>query len=217
MPTSRAAMARSDGLLASRASHVGGTNGKLEEFARDPLGRLTSATTKLGGVAKRALAYAYDAAGNLKSKTSSVGDSQRYVISARICKRSTICNEAWANRVYDHVNRNDVPYSWDDEGTGDKDLLLGSQPIYHEEFPSLRRSVNTTREGHIFHPGEVTHEVLLGDDGYLQYVITGTGSGGNPSFQNAAEVLTFGRGAEGVLRRYGHPPRERGPPYPHGP
>ena len=64
---------RSDGLLASRASHVGGTNAKLEEFARDPLGRLTSATTKLGGVAKRALAYAYDAAGNLKSKTSSVG------------------------------------------------------------------------------------------------------------------------------------------------
>ncbi len=64
---------RSDGLLESRASHVGGNNARLEEFARDPLGRLTKATTKLGGVAKRTLAYAYDATGNLTKKTSSVG------------------------------------------------------------------------------------------------------------------------------------------------
>ena len=63
---------RSDGLLASRASHIGGNNARKEEFARDPLGRLTKATTKLGGAAKRTLAYAYDAAGNLKSRTSSV-------------------------------------------------------------------------------------------------------------------------------------------------
>ncbi|MCY3818279.1 MAG: Ig-like domain-containing protein [Gammaproteobacteria bacterium] len=63
---------RSDGLLASRASHIGGNNARKEEFARDPLGRLTTATTKLGGAAKRTLSYAYDEKGNLKSKTSSV-------------------------------------------------------------------------------------------------------------------------------------------------
>ena len=63
---------RSDGLLASRASHVGGNSAKLEEFDRDPLGRLTKAATKLGGVAKRTLTYSYDAKGNLKARTSSV-------------------------------------------------------------------------------------------------------------------------------------------------
>ena len=63
---------RSDGLLASRASHVGGNSAKLEEFDRDPLGRLTKAETKLGGVAKRTLSYTYDAKGNLKTRTSSV-------------------------------------------------------------------------------------------------------------------------------------------------
>ena len=63
---------RSDGLLASRASHVGGNSAKLEEFDRDPLGRLTKAATKLGGVAKRTLSYNYDARGNLTGKTSSV-------------------------------------------------------------------------------------------------------------------------------------------------
>ena len=63
---------RSDGLLASRASHVGGNSAKLEEFDRDPLGRLTEAATKLGGVAKRTLSYNYDAKGNLTKRTSSV-------------------------------------------------------------------------------------------------------------------------------------------------
>ena len=63
---------RSDGLLASRASHVGGNSAKLEEFDRDPLGRLTKAATKLGGVAKRTLSYTYDAKGNLKTRTGSV-------------------------------------------------------------------------------------------------------------------------------------------------
>ena len=48
---------RSDGLLASRASHIGGKNANLEEFYRDPLGRLTKAATKLGGVAKRTQTY----------------------------------------------------------------------------------------------------------------------------------------------------------------
>ena len=66
---------RSDGLLESRASHVGGTNAKLEEFAYDPLGRLKTATTKLNNsaTATRTLSQTYHANGNLKTKTSSVG------------------------------------------------------------------------------------------------------------------------------------------------
>ena len=142
-------------------------------------------------------------------ETSVDGDSHGYVIRARICKRSAVCNEAWADRVFDHVNRNDVPYSWDDLGSGRKDLFLGTQPIDHQEYPLLRRSVNTTLEGHRFHPGEVAHEVTFGQDGYLDYVIIGTGSDGSPRFTNAIGVLTFRPGAREVVRRFGHPPRER--------
>ncbi len=66
---------RSDGLLASRASHVGGNNARLENFAYDPLGRLKTSTTKLNNsaTATRTLSQTYDASGNLKTKTSSVG------------------------------------------------------------------------------------------------------------------------------------------------
>ena len=66
---------RSDGLLESRASHVGGNNAKLETFAYDPLGRLKTATTKLNNsaTATRTLSQTYHANGNLKTKTSSVG------------------------------------------------------------------------------------------------------------------------------------------------
>ncbi len=63
---------RSDGLLDSRASHVGGANAKKETFAYDPLGRLKTATTKLSNVTRRTLSHTYDAKGNLQTKTSSV-------------------------------------------------------------------------------------------------------------------------------------------------
>ena len=141
--------------------------------------------------------------------TSVEGDAHRYVIRARICKRSAVCNEAWADRVFGHVNRNDVPYSRDDLGDGQKNLLFGTQPIDHEEDPSLRRSINRTLEGHILHRGQVVHEVDFGQNGYLDYVIVGTGSDGSPRFANAVGVFTFRPGAREVLRRFGHPPRER--------
>ena len=66
---------RSDGLLESRASHVGGANAKKETFAYDPLGRLKTATTKLSNsaTATRTLSQTYHANGNLKTKTNSVG------------------------------------------------------------------------------------------------------------------------------------------------
>ena len=106
-------------------------------------------------------------------ETSVDGNSHRYVIRARICKRSADCNEAWADRVFDFVNRNDVPFSWDDLGSGRKSILLRTQPIDHAEDPSLRRSVNLTVQGHRFHQGQVVHQVTFGTDDYLDYVIIG--------------------------------------------
>ena len=75
---------RSDGLLESRASHVGGNNAKLETFAYDPLGRLKAATTKLNNsaTATRTLSQTYYANGNLKTKTSSVGADIGTTVSA---------------------------------------------------------------------------------------------------------------------------------------
>ena len=73
---------RSDGLLESRASHIGGNNAKLETFAYDPLGRLATATTKLGDVTRRTLSQTYDDKGNLKTKTSSVGADIGTTVSA---------------------------------------------------------------------------------------------------------------------------------------
>ena len=75
---------RSDGLLASRASHVGGRNAKLEEFFHDPLGRLDGAVTKLNGsgYVTRKLSWTYDNRGNLKSKASSVGADMETTVSA---------------------------------------------------------------------------------------------------------------------------------------
>ena len=142
-------------------------------------------------------------------ETSVDGDSHRYVIRARICNRSAVCNEAWADRVYGFVNRNDVPFSWDDLGTGRKNILFRTQPIDHAEDLSLRRSVNLAVEGHRFHPGQVVHQVTFGTDDHLDYVIIGTGSGGSPPFVNAVGVLTFRPGAREVVRRFGHPPWER--------
>ena len=149
--------------------------------------------------------------------TSVDGDSHKYVISVRLCGKSAVCDEAWADRVYRYVNKHDVPYSWDDLGEGRKNILLGTQPIDHEEYPSLRRSVNRALEGHELHPGQVVHEVGFRSDGYLYYDIVGTGSGGKPDFANFVGVTTFGGTAREVWRRFGYPPWERRTPYRYGP
>ena len=141
--------------------------------------------------------------------TSVDGDSHRYAISVRLCRKSAVCDEAWADRVYDYVNRRDVPYSSDDLGEGQKNILLGTQPIEHEEHLSARRSVNRTREGHELHPGQVVHDVGFRPDGHLYYDIVGTGSGGDPDFANAVGVFTFIGTARDVVHRFGSPPTVR--------
>ncbi len=75
---------RSDGLLASRASHVGRRNARLEEFAHDRLGRLGGAVTKLNGsgFTTRKLSWTYDNRGNLTSKASSVNADIGTTVSA---------------------------------------------------------------------------------------------------------------------------------------
>ncbi len=72
-----------------------------------------------------------------------------------------------------------MPFSDDDLGTGPKllDPPIGpDQPIFHQELPGQRTSVNTTVEGHIFHPGNVSHTVKF-VNGNLVYTVTGTGNG----------------------------------------
>lgn len=80
--------------------------------------------------------------------------------------------------MFDHVNRNDIPFIDNDLGNGRRDLpiplLGGNDPIYHSEAILGRTSVNTTLDGHTFHPGTVTHTVSF-SGGYLNYTVTGAG------------------------------------------
>ena len=114
-----------------------------------------------------------------------------YIIRGRICHRSSShCDEDFADDVFDTVNRVDVPWSWEDLGPGEK-ILAGNNPIYHDEFPAERRSVNTTRKGHRYHRGEVVNQVVFGDDDFLYYEVIGTGTGKDPYENIVTGTLTF--------------------------
>ena len=47
-----------------------------------------------------------------------------YQIRGVICERSMMCDNAWADKVFDFVNRNDIPFTSDDTRKGVHDLLL---------------------------------------------------------------------------------------------
>ena len=127
----------------------------------------------------------------------------RYEIRGMICSQPTAgCDAQLADEVYDYVNRNDVPFIGDDLRRGEHDLLLGTQPIVHQEYPEIRRSVNVTQEGHTFHPGRVTHDVYF-DNGNLYYDVTGTGTGRFPGLNNRAGIQLFRPGVEDVIELYG--------------
>ncbi|MEM7620986.1 MAG: RHS repeat-associated core domain-containing protein, partial [Pseudomonadota bacterium] len=133
----------------------------------------------------------------------------RYVISGEICSVSTSgCNSALADKVFDYVNKNDVPFSSNDLGGGFKNLIdglfrpLGNQPIDHVEYPDIRTAINTTLEGHNFHPGTVTHSVRFSDSSLL-YNVTGQGSGRLPGFNNNLGVSLFKPNVRDVVNRFG--------------
>lgn len=126
-----------------------------------------------------------------------------YRIRGLICSRPVQgCDDELADRVFDYVNRIDVPFTSEDMVLG-QHTLPGNNPIVHQASNRPRTTENVTLEGHIFHPGEVTHEVHFGNgDGILYYDVTGTGSGPFPSVNNDLGRLLFEPGVRDVLRRY---------------
>ncbi len=144
-----------------------------------------------------------------------------YRIIGFICSRSTNpeCNEEWANKVFEHVNRNDVPfYSGSKTGPG-RYVLWGNNPIIHEEYVTERRSVNVADEGHLLYKkGEdnrVEHKVYF-DNGDLLYEVDASGVNDHPRLNNAIGVGAFGDTVSRVVDRYGDPPNRR-PLWPSGP
>ena len=151
------------------------------------------------------------------------GGGHRYHIRGAICdsRSNPQCDEAWTVVVRGHVQKNDVPFINDDEGTGER-VLWGDNPILHSEYYSgTRVSVNETRKGHILHPldpnaspGTVTHSVYFDEHGILRYDIVGKGarSGLSAAASNALGVLTFQHSVRSVVDRFGDPPHTTPPP-----
>ena len=135
--------------------------------------------------------------------TSEVGKDggHYYRIRGMICRRSNECSIEDESEVFGTVNRNDIPFTDDDLRVGDHDLF-GGNPIRHEEFPGIGETRNTTLEGHIFHPGRVTHKVHF-EDNVLYYDVTGRGTGALPGINNRLGIRTFRPGVEDVVERYG--------------
>ena len=124
-----------------------------------------------------------------------------YQIRGMICRRDGVCSIEYADKVYGHVNRNDIPFTDDDLTVGPHNLP-GGNPIRHEEFPGVRESINYTREGHFFHPGSVTHRVHF-EDNVLYYDVIGEGAGRFPGINNRLGIRMFRPDVEDVVRQYG--------------
>jgi RHS repeat-associated protein len=138
-----------------------------------------------------------------------------YTIRGTICSTSNPgCNADLADSVFDHVNKNDVPFSYDDSGAGKKVLIerwadatdplpdfghkFSNQPIEHFEYPDAWTSVNVALPGHNFYPGTVTHQVYF-ESGSLYYEVRGTGTGSFPSFNNRMGIDLFEPGVRNVI------------------
>lgn len=137
------------------------------------------------------------------------GKSHIYRVRGLICTTtSKDCNADYADKVFAHINKNDVPFSDEDLGSGNKILIkgiprpFGNQPIYHSEDIKNRTSVNITLKGHNFHPGDVTHRVHF-ENGKLYYDMTGTGSGWAPEFNNWIGIKLFGPGVQDTVNKFG--------------
>ena len=124
-----------------------------------------------------------------------------YRIRGRICNRDGVCSIEYADEVYGHVNRNDIPFTDDDLRTG-RHVLPGGNPIRHDEFLGIRETTNTTLKGHIFHSGSVTHRVHFEGD-VLYYDVIGEGTGAFPRTNNFLGRITFRPGVHRIVEEYG--------------
>ena len=125
-----------------------------------------------------------------------------YRIRGEICSMGPGCDSGYADSVYDYVNARDVPFTGDDLGGGLKDLLFGTQQIRHSESAARRTSMNATVEGHMFHPGYVTHRVHF-ENRVLYYDVTGRGTGPYPGTNVFMGRITFRPGVNSTVRRFG--------------
>ena len=123
------------------------------------------------------------------------GDNHHYRISGRVCRGSTPgCDARLAKEVFDDVNDNDIPFTFDDETTGPRNLLLVF-PIRHDVSENELKTINKTLPGHPLHPkggdsATVTHQVDF-ETGDLRYHVTGKGDGPFPFLNNALGVPLF--------------------------
>lgn len=154
-------------------------------------------------------------------ETSGWWSNHVYDIKGQICTTDQIgCNDKLADRVFAHVDRNDVPFFGDDNAQGAMLLIphimylsanpgiegalaryLGPQPIIHESFPRKRTSRNETLPGHFFHYGDVTHRVYF-EGNTLYYQVVGAGEGAG-LINNVMGTELFLGGVRDVVNRYG--------------
>ena len=133
-----------------------------------------------------------------------------YHIRGEICSQGPQCDDEYADTVYSFVNQNDIPFTSNDSGEGTRVLLpfvflpvfLGHHPIRHFEDPLSRVSVNIALEGHIFHPGSVSHRVHF-EDGKLFYDIVGAGDGGLGKFNNFVGLTQFVPSVKKIANMFG--------------
>ena len=120
---------------------------------------------------------------NISAESSVDGDKHRYWIRGLICRGSTPgCDIELAKAVFDHINKNDVPFI-DDDGPGEKNIL--GNPIDHLENSKARTSTNKTLKGHVFHPGKVIFTVPIDHrTGDIHVQIDGSGTGPRPQLNN---------------------------------
>ncbi len=199
--------AKDAGLRIVSAAVIGGTISKISggKFAN---GAVTSAFAQaLNGEQGAAEKRRQDRLARSRvSTTMSTNDETNehvYKISGKICDASAEgCNAALADKVYDEVNNNDIPFTDDDLREGRHYLTPLDDPITHRQSTALRTSVNIAEEGHTFYPGTVTHQVHF-RDGALYYDLTGVGTGQLPAFNNHVGEFLFRPGVVSVVRNHG--------------
>ncbi len=136
-------------------------------------------------------------------ETSVDGDYHEYKISGLICNASAAgCNSAYADKVYGHVNANDIPFTDNDLTAGLHVLGPARDPITHTQNSLTRTSVNIAERGHTFYPGTVTHQVHFRDGG-LYYDLTGVGTGSMPGFNNFVGETLFRPGVANAVNKFG--------------
>lgn len=158
---------------------------------------------RVHAVAQKGRLHRREMEGRVSISTSVDGDYHEYRISALICSASASgCNSAYADKVYEHVNANDIPLTSNDLTTGFHILGPAKDPITHTQNLLTRTSVNIAEKGHTFYPGSVSHQVHFRNGG-LYYDLTGVGTGSMPGFNNFVGAVLFRPNVSSAVKKFG--------------